>query len=65
MSELEKIINDAFDNKDSVSTSTTGPIREAVNNTLDLLDAGTLRVCEKVNGTFQVVSPSSDDLNIF
>jgi 2,3,4,5-tetrahydropyridine-2-carboxylate N-succinyltransferase len=54
MSELEKIINDAFDNKDSVSTSTTGPIREAVNNTLDLLDAGTLRVCEKVNGKWSV-----------
>ena len=54
MSELEKIINDAFDNKDSVSTSTTGPIREAVNNTLDQLDAGTLRVCEKVNGKWSV-----------
>ena len=54
MSELEKIINDAFDNKDSVSTSTTGHIREAVNNTLDQLDAGTLRVCEKVNGKWSV-----------
>ena len=54
MSELEKIINDAFDNKDSISISTTGHIREAVNNTLDQLDAGTLRVCEKVNGTWSV-----------
>ena len=54
MSELEKIINDAFDNKDSISISTTGHIREAVNNTLDQLDAGTLRVCEKVNGKWSV-----------
>ena len=54
MSELEKIINDAFDNKDSISTSTTGFIREAVNNTLDQLDAGTLRVCNKVNGKWIV-----------
>ena len=54
MSELEKIINDAFDNRNSVSISTTGPIREAVNNTLDQLDAGTLRVCEKINGKWIV-----------
>ena len=46
MKDLEKIINDAFDNRDSVSLSTTGPIRDSVNSTLEKLDSGSLRVCE-------------------
>ena len=49
MSDLEKIINDAFDHKDSISLSTTGTIRDSVNLTLEKLDSGSLRVCEKVN----------------
>jgi 2,3,4,5-tetrahydropyridine-2-carboxylate N-succinyltransferase len=47
MSELEKIINEAFQNKESVSTNTSGPIKDAVNLTLEKLDNGELRVCEK------------------
>ena len=50
MSGLEQIINDAFENIKEVSTATTGPIRDAVEKTLNQLDSGTLRVCEKVNG---------------
>ena len=47
MSELEKIINEAFQNKESVSTNTSGPIKDAVNLTLEKLDNGELRVCKK------------------
>jgi len=54
MSELEKIINDAYENHNDISTSTTGPIREAVNSTLEQLDSGSIRVCEKINGTWIV-----------
>ena len=54
MKDLEKIINDAFDNRDSVSLSTTGPIRDSVNSTLEKLDSGSLRVCEKIDGEWIV-----------
>ena len=54
MSDLEKLINDAFDNRNSISSSTTGPIRDSVNLTLDRLDNGSLRVCEKKNGEWIV-----------
>ena len=49
MSDLEKIINNAFDNRDSINFETKGPIRDAVNLTLDELDSGNLRVCVKNN----------------
>ena len=54
MKNLEKIINDAFDNRDAVSLSTTGPIRDSVNSTLEKLDSGSLRVCEKIDGEWIV-----------
>ena len=49
MIDLEKIINEAFDNRNSINFNTTGSIRDAVNLTLDELDKGKLRVCEKNN----------------
>ena len=54
MNNLENIINEAFDNRDTISLKTTGPIRDAVNMTLDQLDNGSLRVCEKNNGKWLV-----------
>ena len=54
MSNLENIINTAFDNIDTISLKTTGSIRDAVNLTLDQLDNGSLRVCEKNNGKWIV-----------
>ena len=54
MSSLEEIINSAFENRDDVTTSTEGKIRDAVNNTLDDLDKGKIRVCEKVNNEWIV-----------
>ena len=47
MSELQKIIEDTFENKDQVNTQTKGEIRNSVDETLNQLDKGILRVCEK------------------
>ena len=54
MNDLKNIINEAFDNRDTISLNTTGSIRDAVNSTLDQLDNGSLRVCEKNNGKWIV-----------
>jgi len=53
-SQLETIINTAFDNRDQVSAATTGEIRDAVDAALELLDDGTLRVASKQNGSWVV-----------
>ena len=47
LSALEKIITKAFDERDTVSVSTTGEIRDAVAQSLLLLDQGKARVAEK------------------
>ncbi|MGV1750845.1 2,3,4,5-tetrahydropyridine-2,6-dicarboxylate N-succinyltransferase [Agrobacterium sp. CG674] len=44
---LETIIESAFDNRDSVNISTKGEIRDAVETSLNLLDAGQVRVAER------------------
>src|SRR5438105_4071406 len=52
---LARTIDDAFENRNDISTATKGPVREAVDEALDLLDHGTLRVAEKRgNGLWQV-----------
>lgn len=52
--DLQAVIDAAFDNRDQVSTSTTGEIRDAVNEALNLLDSGKARVAEKVGDAWQV-----------
>ena len=54
MSDLEKIINDAFEERDNINVNTAGDIRNAVDETLNKLDSGNLRVCEKINNEWQV-----------
>jgi len=44
---LEETINTAWDNVGSLSVNTSGPVREAVSEALNLLDRGTLRIAEK------------------
>lgn len=46
-SSLEATIEKAFDNRDSVTIGTKGEIRDAVEEALNLLDAGTLRVAAR------------------
>src|SRR3979490_556980 len=44
---LAKTIDDAFEQRDDVGPSTQGPVRQAVEAALDLLDGGEARVAEK------------------
>jgi 2,3,4,5-tetrahydropyridine-2-carboxylate N-succinyltransferase len=50
LSSLEKTIETAFDNRNSVTTSTKGDVRDAVEAALELLDGGNARVAERGAG---------------
>ena len=51
MSQLEKIINDAFENRADISpTSVSAEVRAAVEEAINLLDSGKARVAEKTSG---------------
>jgi 2,3,4,5-tetrahydropyridine-2-carboxylate N-succinyltransferase len=51
MSQLEKIINDAFENRADISpTSVSAEVRSAVEEAINLLDSGQARVAEKTSG---------------
>ena len=54
MSSLESIINKAFDDRNNININTNGEIRDAVDNTLNQLDNGTIRVCEKKDNVWIV-----------
>ena len=56
MTDPETTINDAWERRDGLSFETQGPVRDAVNQVLDALDSGTVRVAEKVGGEW-VVNP--------
>jgi 2,3,4,5-tetrahydropyridine-2,6-dicarboxylate N-succinyltransferase len=45
--QLEKTIDDAWEARAGISTATTGPVREAVETALELLDSGKARVAQK------------------
>lgn len=51
---LIKIIENAFENRAEINIKTSGEIRDAVTETLNLLDSGKLRICEKKDGIWQV-----------
>ena len=52
MSNIEKIINDAWENKDKISNNSDKSIKDAINQTIQNLDQGKLRVAEKINGNW-------------
>ena len=47
LSALEHVIDAAFDNRDTVNTSTRGEIRDAIETALNLLDSGKARVATR------------------
>jgi 2,3,4,5-tetrahydropyridine-2-carboxylate N-succinyltransferase len=53
-SELQAVIDAAFEERAAISIKTKGKVRGAVEAALDLLDQGKLRVAEKTNGSWQV-----------
>ncbi|MEZ5666175.1 MAG: 2,3,4,5-tetrahydropyridine-2,6-dicarboxylate N-succinyltransferase [Alphaproteobacteria bacterium] len=52
--ELQPIIDAAWEDRGSIGTTTSGPVRDAVARALDLLDDGTLRVAEPTADGWQV-----------
>jgi 2,3,4,5-tetrahydropyridine-2,6-dicarboxylate N-succinyltransferase len=53
-SALERVIDDAFEQRAGIGMDTAEPVREAVDAALDGLDAGRLRVAEKIAGSWRV-----------
>ena len=52
---LAKIIDDAFEARDTIGSKTKGAVRKAVNDALGLLDEGKARVAERqANGSWRV-----------
>jgi len=51
---LSRIVDTAWDNRDQITHDTTGDVRDAVNEALAMLDAGTARVAEKSGNGWQV-----------
>ncbi len=52
--QLEQIIEAAWDARDGLSLSTTGEVRDAVNEALNMLDSGTGRVASQEGGEWVV-----------
>ncbi|MDX9862418.1 MAG: 2,3,4,5-tetrahydropyridine-2,6-dicarboxylate N-succinyltransferase [Rhodospirillales bacterium] len=54
ISTLQSVVDAAWEARESVTLTTRGEIRDAVEATLDLLDSGKVRVAEKRDGNWQV-----------
>lgn len=50
----ENAINEAWERRSEISVDTTGDVREAVEHTLHALDAGEVRVANKIEGSWVV-----------
>ena len=53
-SEIQSVVETAFDTISTVTPATTGAVRQAVNETLNALDSGALRVADKSSGAWVV-----------
>ena len=47
---IEKIINEAWENKDQVNQNSDKSLKDVVNQIIEDLDSGKSRVAEKING---------------
>ncbi|MDP6352236.1 MAG: 2,3,4,5-tetrahydropyridine-2,6-dicarboxylate N-succinyltransferase [Alphaproteobacteria bacterium] len=54
VSQLESVIERAWDQRDTITPATSGTLRAAIEDALDALDGGILRVAEKRDGEWQV-----------
>jgi 2,3,4,5-tetrahydropyridine-2-carboxylate N-succinyltransferase len=54
LADLATTIDDAFERRAEIDTTTKGAVRDAVETALDLLDKGKARVAEKQDGTWVV-----------
>tara|TARA_Y100000590_G_scaffold465724_1_gene638843 strand:+ start:861 stop:1667 length:807 start_codon:yes stop_codon:yes gene_type:complete len=53
MSDIKKIISDAWENKDKISKNSDKSIIDSINQIIDDLDNGKLRVAEKIDGEWK------------
>lgn len=51
---MEQIINQAWEERDSINAQTKGQVRDAVNEALSNLDKGSVRIAEKIDGAWHV-----------
>ena len=49
MPEFEKIINNAWENKDQVNQNSDKSLKDTINQIIEDLDSGKVRVAEKIN----------------
>jgi len=55
MSDLKTMIENAWDNRDSISpSSVSSDVKQAIIDALELLDSGAARVAEKISGEWVV-----------
>ena len=54
LDKLKNIINDSFEIKEKVGPKSDKKLIKAVNETIDLVDSGKIRVANKVNGSWGV-----------
>jgi 2,3,4,5-tetrahydropyridine-2,6-dicarboxylate N-succinyltransferase len=54
IAQLKSVVESAFDQRDSISASTGGEVRKAVDSALELLDSGEVRVAEPRDGNWVV-----------
>ena len=52
--DLAQTIDQAWEDRAEISAKTQGPVREAVNEALDAMDSGKVRVAEKIGGEWEV-----------
>ena len=50
---IEKIINDAWENKDQMGPNSDQSLKDAINQVISDLDSGKSRVAEKINGEWK------------
>ena len=50
MKDLEKIINSAWENKENVDQNSDQDLKHAINEIINKLDSGKVRVAEKIDG---------------
>ena len=50
---IEKIINEAWENKDQVNQDSDQSLKDAINQVIKDLDSGKSRVAEKINGEWK------------
>jgi 2,3,4,5-tetrahydropyridine-2-carboxylate N-succinyltransferase len=51
---LERAVDDAWERREEITTTTTGILREPVETAIELLDSGAVRVAEKIDGAWVV-----------